>query len=87
MHDRATLPGNLQAISRSLRTAYEATVAQKAADPVDAMIRVHATQTAAAPPSNTSLSPLARQGDLAVISASYSLDTGRVDVLNGAPTV
>lgn len=86
MHDRTTLPGNLQAISESLRTAYEATVAQKAADPVDAMIRVHARQTAAALRSNTSLSPLAEQGDLAVVSAYYSLDTGRVDVLNGTPT-
>lgn len=49
MHDRTTLPGNLQAISGSLRTAYEATVAQKAADRVDAMTRIHARQTAAAP--------------------------------------
>ncbi|MEV7885821.1 carbonic anhydrase [Streptomyces sp. NPDC002817] len=86
MHDRTTLPGNLQAISESLRTAYEATVAQKAADPVDAMIRIHARQTAAALRTNTSLSPLAEEGDLAVVSAYYSLDTGRVDVLNGAPT-
>ncbi|MEU9915944.1 carbonic anhydrase [Streptomyces sp. NPDC051001] len=86
MQDRTTLPGNLQAISQSLRTAYEATVAQKAADPVDAMIRVHARQTAAALRSNTLLSPLAAEGDLAVVSAYYSLDTGRVDVLNGAPT-
>ncbi|MDQ0596778.1 carbonic anhydrase [Streptomyces canus] len=86
MHDRTTLPGNLQSISESLRTAYEATVAQKAADPVDAMIRVHAGQTAAALRSNTSLSPLAEEGELAVVSAYYSLDTGRVDVLNGAPT-
>lgn len=83
MHDRTTLPGNLQAVSASLRTAYEATVAQKAADPVDAMIRVHARQTAAAPRSNTSLSPLAEEGDPAAVSACYSLDTGS---LNGAPT-
>lgn len=85
MHDRTTLPGNLQAVSESLRTAYEATVAQQAADPVDAMIRIHARQTAAALRSNTSLSPLTERGELAVVSAYYSLDTGRVDVLNGTP--
>ncbi|WP_405651360.1 carbonic anhydrase [Streptomyces sp. NBC_00019] len=60
MHDRTTLPGNLQAISESLRTVYEATVAQRAADPVDAMIRIHARQAAATLRSNTSLSPLAQ---------------------------
>ncbi|MFD3842941.1 hypothetical protein ACFWWC_43000 [Streptomyces sp. NPDC058642] len=76
----------LQAISESLRTAYEATVAQKPADPVDAMIRVHARQTAAGLRFDTSLSPLAEKGDLAVVSACYSPDTGRVDVLNGTPT-
>lgn len=86
LHDRTTLPGNLQSIADSLRTAYEATVEEKAADPVDAMIRIHARQTAAALRSNTSLAPLAEQGNLAVVSAYYSLDTGRVDVLNGAPT-
>jgi carbonic anhydrase len=86
MHDRTTLPGNLQAISDSLRTAYAATLKEKAADPVDAMIRVHARQTAAALRSNTALAPLARKGDLAVVSAYYSLDTGRVEVLGGTPT-
>ncbi|MES5820565.1 carbonic anhydrase [Streptomyces sp. RG80] len=85
LHDRTTLPGNLQSIADSLRTAYEATVAKKTADPVDTMIRIHARQTAAALRTNTSLAPLAKKGDLGVVSAYYSLDTGRVEVLNGAP--
>ncbi|NUS29358.1 MAG: carbonic anhydrase [Streptomyces sp.] len=85
LHDRTTLPGSLQAIADSLRTAYATTLKQKTDDPVDTMIRVHARQTAAALRANTSLAPLAKQGGLAVVSAYYSLDTGRVEVLNGAP--
>jgi carbonic anhydrase len=80
------LPGNLQAISDALRPVYEATVEEKAADPVDAVIRIHVEQTADDLRSNDDLAPLVKKGDLAVVSACYSLDTGRVEVLAGAPS-
>ncbi|MDX3638791.1 carbonic anhydrase [Streptomyces sp. MB09-02B] len=85
MRDGKELPGNLQAISEALRPAYEAT-SKDSDDPVDAMIRVHVKQTSAGLRSNKDLAPLVRKGDLAVVSAYYSLDTGRVEVLTGAPS-
>jgi carbonic anhydrase len=86
IHDGDKLPGNLEAISESLRPAYRAAVKEQATDPVDAMVRAHTRQTAAGLRSNNSLAPLVKKGDLAVVSAYYSLDTGRVEVLDGAPT-
>ncbi len=86
MRDGKELPGNLQAISEALRPAYEAAVEEKAADPVDAMIRIHVKQTSAGLRSNKSLAPLVKKGDLAVVSAYYSLDSGQVEVLTGAPS-
>ncbi|WP_327748106.1 carbonic anhydrase [Streptomyces europaeiscabiei] len=87
MRDGKELPGNLQAISEALRPAYEETIKdKKAKDPVDAMIRIHVAQTSAALRSNGDLGPLVKKGDLAVVSAYYSLDTGRVEVLSGAPS-
>lgn len=74
------LGGNLQSIVEALRPAYEAISKEKHADPVDAMIRVHAQQTAADLRRNASLAPLVKKGELAVVSAYYSLDTGRVEV-------
>jgi carbonic anhydrase len=86
MKDGKDLPGNLQAIVEALRPAYEETAKAKHADPVDAMIRIHTKQTSAALRSNADLAPLVKKGDLAVVSAYYSLDTGRVEVLTGAPS-
>ncbi|WP_174864754.1 carbonic anhydrase [Streptomyces spinoverrucosus] len=86
LRDGKTLPGNLQSIADAMRPAYEATVKDKHADPVDAMVRIHAKQTSADLRSNKALAPLVRKGDLAVVSAYYSLDTGRVEVLTGAPS-
>ncbi|MCD7438795.1 carbonic anhydrase [Streptomyces lincolnensis] len=86
LSDGKTLPGNLQAISDALRPAYRETVKSKHPDPVDAMIRIHVKQTSAALRSNKDLAPLVAKGDLAVVSAYYSLDTGKVEVLTGAPT-
>ncbi|WP_329219402.1 carbonic anhydrase [Streptomyces sp. NBC_01485] len=86
MKDGKTLPGNLQAISDALRPAYEETVKQKAKDPVDVMTRIHVKQTSADLRTNRDLAPLVEKGELAVVSAYYSLDTGRVEVLTGAPT-
>ncbi|MFF7791321.1 carbonic anhydrase [Streptomyces sp. NPDC007991] len=86
MRDGKKLPGNLQAISDALRPAYRETTRLKHTDPVDAMVRIHINQTAAELRTNRDLAPLVKKGDLAVVSAYYSLDTGRVEVLSGAPS-
>nr|AQT39451.1 putative carbonic anhydrase b-CA(1)-2 [Streptomyces sp.] len=80
------LPGNLQSIADALKPAYRASLKEKAADPVDAMTRIHVKQTAADLRTNKDLAPLVKKGALAVVSAYYSLDTGRVEVLTGAPS-
>ncbi|EST19189.1 carbonic anhydrase [Streptomyces roseochromogenus] len=86
LKDGKELPGNLDAISNALKPAYEETAKGKHSDPVDAMIRIHTKQTSAALRSNKDLAPMVRKGDLAVVSAYYSLDTGQVEVLTGAPS-
>lgn len=86
LKDNKPLPGNLQSIAEALRPAYEVIAKEKHADPVDAMTRVHVKQTSADLRSNKDLGPLVKKGDLAVVSAYYSLDTGRVEVLTGAPS-
>ncbi|GGS53891.1 carbonic anhydrase [Streptomyces violaceus] len=86
LRDGKELPGNLQSIADALEPAYEETAKGKHADPVDAMTRVHVNQTAAGLRSNKDLAPMVKKGDLAVVSAYYSLDTGRVEVLSGAPS-
>ncbi|MCO6007167.1 carbonic anhydrase [Actinoallomurus purpureus] len=79
------LPGNLQAIVQALRSAYEQAARERSADPVDAMTRAQVKLTADALRGNHDLAPLVSKGTLAVVSAYYSLDTGQVEVLNGAP--
>ncbi|MGW0757718.1 carbonic anhydrase [Streptomyces sp. NPDC002814] len=86
LKDDKPLPGNLQSIAEALRPAYEVVSKEKHADPVDAMVRVHIKQTSANLRSNADLAPLVKKGELAVVSAYYSLDTGRVEVLTGAPS-
>lgn len=86
MRDGKKLPGNLQSIADALRPAYKETVKEKHDDPVDAMTRIHVKQTSAALRSNRDLGPLVKKGSLAVVSAYYSLDSGRVEVLTGAPS-
>ncbi|WP_328438066.1 carbonic anhydrase [Streptomyces sp. NBC_00444] len=86
LKDDKPLPGNLQSIAEALRPAYEVVSKEKHADPVDAMVRVHIKQTSADLRSNADLAPLVKKGELAVVSAYYSLDTGRVEVLTGAPS-
>lgn len=81
-----SLPGNLQAIADALKPAYRETARGRHADPVDAMIRIHTEQTSAALRSNEDLAPMVKKGALAVVSAYYSLDTGRVEVLSGTPS-
>ncbi|MEU7606680.1 carbonic anhydrase [Streptomyces sp. NPDC041003] len=55
------------------------------ADPVDTMIHHQIRITADELRANADLAPLVKKGALAVVGAYYSLDTGKVDVLTGAP--
>lgn len=86
LRDRKPLPGNLQAIVEALRPAYEKAVGEGGADPVEAMARAQVTLTAADLRDNNDLAPLVEKGELAVVGAYYSLDTGQVEVLGGAPS-
>lgn len=86
LRDGAPLPGNLQAIAKALVPAYELTVKDPGADPVDTMIRNQIKVTADELRANADLAPLVAKGSLAVVGAYYSLDTGGVEVLTGAPT-
>ncbi len=86
LKEHKPLPGNLQSIAEAVRPAYDAISKAKHTDPVDAMIRVHAQQTAAGLRANPALAPLVKKGALAVVSAYYSLDTGRVEIIDGTPS-
>jgi carbonic anhydrase len=79
------LPGNLQAITEALRPAYEQTIRGNHADPAEAMAKAQVKLTADALRGNRDLAPLVTEKALAVVSAYYSLDTGKVEILNGAP--
>ncbi|MFI7357056.1 carbonic anhydrase [Streptomyces avidinii] len=85
LKDDAPLPGNLQAIVKAVEPAYRLTVANPGADPVDTMIHQQIRITADELRANADLAPLVKKGALAVVGAYYSLDTGKVDVLTGAP--
>jgi carbonic anhydrase len=50
------------------------------------MTKAQVRLTADALRGNQDLAPLVSKGKLAVVSAYYSLDTGQVEILNGAPT-
>ncbi|SHL39994.1 carbonic anhydrase [Streptomyces yunnanensis] len=86
LHNDKPLAGNLQAIVKALQPAYEQTVREGGADPVDTMARAQVKLTAAELRSNQDLAPLVAKGALAVVGAYYSLDTGTVEVLTGAPS-
>ncbi|WP_223167138.1 carbonic anhydrase [Nonomuraea sp. SYSU D8015] len=79
------LPGNLQAITEALRPAYEQAVRENRADPAETMAKAQVKLTARALRGNRDLAPLVSKGVLAVVGAYYSLDTGEVEILNGAP--
>lgn len=85
LRDDKPLPGSLQAIVQALRPAYDQAVREGGDDPVETMARAQVTLTAADLRANKELAPLVRQGKLAVVGAYYSLDTGKVEVLSGAP--
>ncbi|CAM5657071.1 hypothetical protein SAVIM338S_06674 [Streptomyces avidinii] len=86
LRDSKPLPGSLQSIVEALRPAYDLTVRDPGADPVETMTRHQVKVTAHELRVNADLAPLVRNGSLAVIGAYYSLDTGQVEVLSGAPT-
>ncbi|MEU3312452.1 carbonic anhydrase [Streptomyces sp. NPDC006662] len=79
------LPGNLEALAKALRPAYERTVGEGGPDPVDRMVRAQVRLTTEELRGNADLAPLVRKGALAVVGGYYSLDTGKVEVLTGAP--
>ncbi|WP_314247542.1 hypothetical protein [Streptomyces sp. DSM 40907] len=70
---------------KAVEPAYRLTVQNPGADPVDTMIHHQIRVTADDLRSNSGLAPLVKKGALAVVGACYSLDTGKVDVLTGAP--
>lgn len=86
LRDGEPQPGNLQAIVRALRPAYERAVREGGADPVETMARAQVVLTADRLRSNKALAPLVGKGSLAVVGAYYSLDTGKVRILTGAPS-
>ncbi|MCX4782281.1 carbonic anhydrase [Streptomyces sp. NBC_01264] len=86
LRDGDPLPGNLRAIEKALVPAYELTVKDPGSDPVDTMIRNQIKVTADELRANADLAPLVAKGSLAVVGGYYSLDTGQVEVLSGAPT-
>ncbi|MEV0388717.1 carbonic anhydrase [Nonomuraea sp. NPDC050643] len=79
------LPGSLQAIADALRPAYEQSARQSSADPAETMAKAQVELIANALRDNADLAPLVSKGALAVVSAYYSLSTGQVEILNGAP--
>jgi len=85
LRDGKPLPGNLQAIVEALKPAYDQTAKQSGADPVENMAKAQAKLAADQLRANNDLAPLVRKGELAVVGAYYSLDTGKVEVLSGAP--
>ncbi|MFE2373509.1 carbonic anhydrase [Streptomyces sp. NPDC059398] len=84
--DGKPLPGNLQAIVKAMQPAYEQAVREGGADPTETMARAQVRLTAAGLRSNKDLAPLVAKGSLAVVGAYYSLDSGQVNVLSGAPS-
>ncbi|MET8288855.1 carbonic anhydrase [Streptomyces sp. NPDC048448] len=86
IRDSKPLPGNLQAIVEALRPAYDRTAREGGSDPVETMARAQVKLTADDLRTNKDLAPLVEKGSLAVVGAYYSLDTGKVEVLTGAPS-
>lgn len=86
LHDGETLPGNLPEVVTALQPAYEQVAAAGSSDPIDAMIRAQIELAANGLRSSPDLAPLVAKQDLAIVGAYYSLDTGAVEVLSGAPS-
>ncbi len=84
--DGETLPGHLPEIVTALQPAYEQVAAAGGSDPIDAMVRAQVELAADDLRSNPELAPLVEKQQLAIVSAYYSVDTGAVEVLSGAPS-
>lgn len=86
LRDGKELPGNLQSIADALEPAVRGDSQGQARRPG----RRHDPRSRQSDRrrlrSNKDLAPMVKKGDLAVVSAYYSLDTGRVEVLSGAPS-
>ncbi|WP_277607520.1 carbonic anhydrase [Streptomyces sp. W1SF4] len=86
LRDGKDLPGNLRAVQQALKPAYLQVAKEGGTgDPVDRMIRAQIKLTADDLRANADLAPLVRKGSLVVVGGYYSLDTGEVEVLTGAP--
>ncbi|MFC7591934.1 carbonic anhydrase [Nonomuraea antimicrobica] len=73
LSEGTTLPGDLQRIVEALRPAYKS-----AHGDVDKMIRINTTQTVAKLKDDKLLAPRIARGQLKIVGAYYSLDTGQV---------
>ncbi|MEV5574746.1 carbonic anhydrase [Spirillospora sp. NPDC052269] len=74
------LPPHLNAIVNSVKPAYE-TAKTKGGDVVDETIRAQTLRTASTLAADPALSPKVAKGTLGLVAAYYSLDTGKVSVL------
>ncbi|WP_026184856.1 carbonic anhydrase [Salinispora vitiensis] len=86
LSDGETLPGHLAEIVTALQPAYEKVAETGGDDPIDAMVRAQIELVANELRSNPGLAPLVTKQELAIVGAYYSLDTGAVEVLSGAPS-
>jgi carbonic anhydrase len=77
LHEGAGQDG-FERLVAHLAPAYEASRGT-AGDPVDAMIRVHTMLTAASLRDHPALAEAAEDGDLEIVGAYYSLETGAVE--------
>ncbi|MEV4236636.1 carbonic anhydrase [Nocardia sp. NPDC050408] len=84
LQEGTSLPGNLQSIVEALRPAYER-MDSPGTDPVETMSRIQIELTAQDLRRNNDLAPMVERGAVSVVGAYYNLDTGRVEVLDGAP--
>ncbi|WP_433443560.1 carbonic anhydrase [Nonomuraea sp. CA-141351] len=73
LHEGTTLPGDLQRIVEALRPAYKS-----ARGDVDKMIKINSTQAVARLKAGKLLAPRIARGQLKIVGAYYSLDTGQI---------
>ncbi|MEU9714446.1 carbonic anhydrase [Streptomyces sp. NPDC047976] len=86
LRDGKDLPGNLKAVQQALKPAYDQVAKEGGTgDPVDRMIRAQIKLTADDLRANADLAPMVRKGSVVVVGGYYSLDTGKVEILTGAP--
>lgn len=74
-------PGHIPALLESLQPALEKGRAQGGADLVDQAVRANVTLTVGALRDSDLLSGMVKEGELKVVGAYYSLETGKVEFL------